>query len=194
MIQEDRPWEVLYSSWLQDDSELHLYKYQNSNIENQTLFPQNSEQSARRRGRPAETSENYRNSHSGVQSSSTSPEGSPESVVVRDSVPSFYSHSCHPFVFVSSFLIKHIKSQIARSAASTAAPVPLTENRSCRIQLPLIIPLHCSPFTHFPPPPRTRSARVRPSQGVPLDLLETQPTLSTLQRLCNRSCTITIRS
>ena len=52
-------------------------------------FPPNSEQSARRRGRPAETSENYRNSHSGVQSSSTSPEGSPEGVVVRDSVPSF---------------------------------------------------------------------------------------------------------
>ena len=39
MIQEDGPWEVLYSSWLRDDSELRLYKYQNFHIEKQTLFP-----------------------------------------------------------------------------------------------------------------------------------------------------------
>ena len=39
MIQEDGPWEVLYSSWLRDDSELRLYKYQNFHIENRTLFP-----------------------------------------------------------------------------------------------------------------------------------------------------------
>ena len=43
-IQEDGPWEVLYSSWLRDDSELRLYKYQNSHIENQTLFTRSSEQ------------------------------------------------------------------------------------------------------------------------------------------------------
>ena len=34
MIQEDGPWEVLYSSWVRDDSELRLYKYQNFHIEN----------------------------------------------------------------------------------------------------------------------------------------------------------------
>ena len=50
----------------------------------------------------------------------------------------------------------------------TAASLYPTETVVVAIQLPLIKSPHLSSFTHFPPPPRTRSARVRPSQGVNL--------------------------
>ena len=86
--------------------------------------------------------------------------------------PVLSTHKAVSFLIFASTLLTNVKRlQFVHSAAPPPRrPFILQKTVVVAIQLPLIKSPHLSSFTHFPPPPRTRSSRVRPSQGVTLRL------------------------